>query len=116
MSIAVSPQSYKLITELSQALNLSAKQVGELLDIHPRTLQRRQESGSLEEAELLRAQMLDETFKLATTAFHDADKARAWLFSEIATLDFGRPVDLLKTIRGYERVKSLLGQIVFGVY
>lgn len=116
MSVAVSAHTYELITELSQALHVSAKQVGELLDIHPRTLQRRQESGSLEEAELLRAQMLDETFKLATTAFHDAEKARTWLFSEITALEFQRPVDLLKTIRGYEHVKNLLGQIIFGVY
>lgn len=115
MSVAVF-QSYELVTKLSRDLELTAKQVGELLNIHPRTLQRRQESGSLEEAELLRAQMLDEAFKLAKTAFHDNDKARSWLFSEVATLGFERPVDLLKTIRGYERVKNLLGQIVFGVY
>ncbi len=116
MSVAVSPHSYEIITALSRDLNLNVKQVGELLDIHPRTLLRRQEGGSLEEAELLRAQMLDETFQLATAVFHDASRARNWLFSELATLDFERPVDQLKTIRGYERVKSLLGQIVFGVY
>ena len=115
MSVAVS-HTYELIPTLSRDLKVSVKQVGELLGIHPRTLQRRQESGSLEEAELLKAQMLDETFGLATKVFHDADQARNWLFSEIATLDFGRPVDLLKTIQGYERVKQLLGQIAFGVY
>ena len=115
MSVAVS-HTYELIPTLSRDLKVSVKQVGELLGIHPRTLQRRQESGSLEEAELLKAQMLDETFELATMVFHDADRARNWLFSEIATLDFGRPVDLLKTIQGYERVKQLLGQIAFGVY
>lgn len=60
--------------------------------------------------------MLAEVFRLATTAFHGTDRAKAWLFSEVAALDFGRPVDQLKTIRGYERVKNLLGQAVFGVY
>ena len=115
MSVAAT-HTYELIPALSRDLNLSVKGVGELLDIHPRTLQRRQESGALEEAELLKAQMLDETFKLATKVFHDADRARSWLFSEVAALDFSRPVDLLKTIRGYERVKQLLGQIAFGVY
>ncbi len=115
MSVAAA-HTYELIPTLSRDLKLSVKQIGELLGIHPRTLQRRQECGSLEEAELLKAQMLAETFELATTVFHDADRARAWLFSEIATLDFSRPVDLLKTIRGYERVKQLLGQIAFGVY
>ncbi len=116
MSVTIPSHSYELITELSRELKLNARQVGELLDIHPRTLQRRQETGLLEEAELLRAQMLDEAFRLATTAFHDNAKARSWLFSEVATLGFERPVDQLKTIRGYERVKNLLGQIVFGVY
>lgn len=116
MSVIDATQDYRLIQNISQQLELSPKQVGELLDIHPRTLLRRQESGTLEEAELLRAQMLDEALKLATTAFHDVGQAKAWLFSEVAALEFGRPVDQLKTIRGYERVKSLLGQAVFGVY
>jgi putative toxin-antitoxin system antitoxin component (TIGR02293 family) len=116
VSVVVPSQSFELIQGLSRDLDLSAKQVGELLDIHPRTLLRRQESGILEEVELLRAQMLDEVFKLATTAFHDTGKAKAWLFSEVTALDFGRPVDQLKTIRGYERVKNLLGQTIFGVY
>ena len=116
MSIVAQTQDFALITELSQDLGRSVKQVGELLDIHPRTLQRRQESGRLEEAERLKAQMLGEAFALAVTAFGDADTARAWLFSPLPTLAFARPVDLLGTIRGYERVRTLLGQIVFGVY
>lgn len=116
MTVIAPAQGFELIQGLSHDLGLSPRQVGELLDIHPRTLLRRQESGTLEEVELLRAQMLDEVFSLATSAFRDADKAKAWLFSEVAALDFGRPVDQLKTIRGYERVKNLLGQIIFGVY
>jgi len=114
--VATPTQNFELIIELSHDLDSSVKQVGKLLGIHPRTLQRRQESGRLEEAELLKAQMLAETFSLATTAFGGADKAREWLFSEAAALDFRRPVDMLKTIPGYERVKTLLGQIIFGVY
>ncbi len=116
MSVAATAQGFELIQGLSRDLNLTTRQVGELLDIHPRTLLRRQEGGTLEEVELLRAQMLDEVLKLATTAFHDANKAKAWLFSEVTTLEFGRPVDQLKTIRGYERVKNLLGKAIFGVY
>lgn len=116
MSVTAPAQGFELIQGLSRDLDLSTRQVGELLDIHPRTLLRRQESGTLEEVELLRAQMLDEVLKLATTAFHDAGKAKAWLFSEVAALEFGRPIDQLKTIHGYERVKNLLGQAIFGVY
>lgn len=116
MPVATRTRTFELITELGRDLDLSTRQVGELLDIHPRTLQRRRESGSLEEAEHLRAQMLREVFSLATTAFGDPSKAREWLFSDLAALDFERPVDRLKTITGYERVKSLLGQLVFGVY
>ena len=116
MAVSASTQNYGLIAELSQTFQLSVKQIGELLDIHPRTLQRRQESGRLEEAELLKAQMLDETFNVALTVFGDTERARAWLFSPLPALEFKRPVDLLGTIRGYERVKTLLGQIAFGTY
>ena len=112
----VQAQDYELITQLSQDLQVSVKQVGELLSIHPRTLQRRQEGGRLEEAEKLKAQMLRETFAFASTAFGSAEKARTWLFSELAALEFRRPVDCLGTLEGYERVKTMLGQIIFGVY
>jgi putative toxin-antitoxin system antitoxin component (TIGR02293 family) len=107
---------FQLIEELSRDLVLSLRDIGDLLAIHPRTLQRRRESGKLEEAELLKAEMLDEAFALAVATFHDSEMARSWLFSPLAELEFERPVDLLKTIKGYERVKGLLGQIMFGVY
>ena len=116
MAVTVQTQDYGLITELSGDLQLSVKEVGELLGVHPRTLQRRQESGRLEEAERLKAQMLSETFAFAVAALGGEEEARAWLFAELAALEFKRPIDLLETIRGYERVKALLGQIVFGVY
>ena len=116
MSLTLPQPSFELIDHLSHDLELSVKEVGALLDIHPRTLQRRQERGRLEEAELLKAQMLSEVFTLATTAFHSSDKAREWLFSEVAALEFARPVESLRTIQGYECVKTVLGQIVFGVY
>jgi putative toxin-antitoxin system antitoxin component (TIGR02293 family) len=116
MPSTAAPASIELVHELGRQLELSPKQVGELLGIHPRTLQRRQESGTLEEAELLKGQMLRQTLELATTVFHDTAKARAWLFSPLAALDFERPVDALKTLDGYERVRGLLGQIAFGVY
>ena len=116
MTLAINKQTFGLITDLSQDLNVSVKSVGALLGIHPRTLERRQKSGTLEEAELLKAQMLDETFALATTTFQGPEQAREWLFSEVAALEFQRPVDMLTTITGYERVKTLLGQIIFGVY
>ena len=63
-----------------------------------------------------KAQMLGEAFAFALTVFGDEDKARVWLFSELPALEFQRPVDLLSTARGYERVKILLGQIAFGIY
>ncbi len=116
MAVSAPIQDYELVTKLSQTLGLNVKEVGELLGIHPRTLQRRQESGRLEEAERLKAQMLDETFAFALTVFRDAEKVRTWLFSELPALEFKRPVDLLGTIRGYERIKTLLGQIAFGTY
>lgn len=116
MAVAVPHDSFALIQNLSAELHLSVREVGELLDIHPRTLLRRQETGRLEEAELLKAQMVEEAFDFATRALGDAAAARKWLFSELPALELARPVDLLTSIKGYERVKALLGQIVFGTY
>lgn len=116
MAIAVPSDSFELIHGLSDGLQLSVREVGELLDIHPRTLLRRQETGRLEEAEILKAQMVEEAFRFATQALGDADTARRWLFSELPALSFERPIDTLTSIKGYERVKALLGQAVFGSY
>jgi len=116
MAIAVPNESFALIENLSVALHLSVKEVGELLDIHPRTLLRRQEAGVLEAAELLKAQMVEEAFDFAVLALGDSEKARSWLFAELPALEFARPLDLLTSIKGYERVKALLGQAVFGSY
>ena len=116
MSIAVSQDSFQLIHKLSDDLQLSVRETGELLDIHPRTLLRRQETGRLEEAEVLKAQMVEETFDFAARALGSEEVARKWLFSELPALAFARPIELLTSIKGYERVKTLLGQIVFGSY
>jgi len=116
VAIAVPNDSFDLIESLSADLHLSVKEVGELLDIHPRTLLRRQDAGRLEEAELLKAQMVEEAFDFAVLALGDDSAARKWLFSELPALEFARPIDLLTSIKGYERVKALLGQTVFGTY
>lgn len=116
MAIAVPEESFALIESLGAALNMSVKEVGELLDIHPRTLSRRQESGTLEAAELLKAQMVQEAFDFAVLALGDNEAARRWLLAELPALEFARPLDLLTSIKGYERVKTLLGQAVFGTY
>lgn len=116
MPTAARAADFRLIEDLSRDLVLSVRDIGDLLAMHPRTLQRRRETGKLEEAELLKVEMLDETFAMATATFHDSETARSWLFSPLAALEFERPVDLVKTIKGYERVKGLLGQIMFGVY
>lgn len=116
MAIAVPEDSFQLIHKLSDDLQLSVRETGELLAIHPRTLLRRQETGRLEEAELLKAQMVEETFDFAARALGSEDVARKWLFSELPALSFARPVELLTSIKGYERVKALLGQVVFGSY
>jgi putative toxin-antitoxin system antitoxin component (TIGR02293 family) len=116
MSVLPASTDFEIISGLSRELGLTLKQVGELIDIHPRTLLRRQEHGHLEAAELLRAQMLSEVLSLATVAFHDPKRAKDWLFAELPALDFARPIDQLGSIPGYERVKILLGQSIFGVY
>lgn len=116
MGIALPKDSFTLVEDLSDDLRLSVKEVGELLDIHPRTMARRQDSGRLEEAELLKAQMVHEAFEFAVLALGDEAVARSWLFSELPALEFARPIDMLTSIKGYERVKALLGQAVFGSY
>lgn len=52
----------------------------------------------------------------ATRVFRSEDLAQVWLRSRIAGLDNERPLDLLASTDGLERVMDALGKIEYGMY
>ncbi|HLM68673.1 MAG TPA: MbcA/ParS/Xre antitoxin family protein [Longimicrobium sp.] len=52
----------------------------------------------------------------AVVALGSADKAVRWMRKENRALDGSRPIDLIHTAAGVERVERVLGRIEHGIY
>ena len=107
---------YKQFISLANTLDLEPGAFGAVLGINERTLQRRAKSGRLDEAESLKAQMVHATLEFAKTVFADQKQASAWMTSQLPALQFQRPLDVLVTLDGYERCRTILGRLAAGTY
>jgi len=88
-----------------------------LLGISPRTLARRREDGTVNNAELDRVATLHLVMRDAVELFEgDQEKARRWLKRPARALEHQCPIDLLDTEAGIRMVRDLVGQLEHGVY
>lgn len=60
--------------------------------------------------------MLAAILEEATRVLHGEEEATHWVTTPIISLDRKRPIDLLTSIGGYERVKNTLTKIEYGMY
>lgn len=60
--------------------------------------------------------MLDSLLELRTRVLGDKGQAGEWLTSPILSLEGRKPIELLDTVKGYERVKNKLLQIEYGTF
>ena len=88
---------------------LSADALGRVLDVSPRTLQRRRAAGArLSPAESDRLWRLLHALALARRAFADDASAREWLTTPKALLGGETPLDRLDTEPGLREVEDML--------
>lgn len=99
-----------------ERLGATNEQMAEYIGVSFRTYQRRAQRGRLEDAESAKVEMLDALLDLGERVLGGGSQARAWLTSSIVSLGGERPIDLLETVKGYERVKNKLLQIEYGTY
>ncbi len=99
-----------------ERLGATNEQMAEYIGVSFRTYQRRAQRGRLEDAESAKVEMLDSLLDLGERVLGSESKAREWLTSPILSLGDERPIDLLETVKGYERVKNKLLQIEYGTY
>lgn len=60
--------------------------------------------------------MLAAIFEEATRVFRSQEEAKHWITSPIISLGHKKPIEHLTSISGYERVKSTLAKIEYGMY
>ena len=103
------------ITYLQDKLEISRKEVAELLMINPRTLARRLGDKRLQADESERAWRLARLLRLAAEVLNGEQEAAAWMKEENYALGERRPLDLARTDPGMQLVERTLRQIEYGM-
>lgn len=97
-------------------LDATVEEMAGYIGLPLRTYQRRAKDGLLKDAESAKIEMFDSLLDLGSRVLGSDAEARLWLTSPILSLGGERPIELLDTVRGYERVKNKLLQIEYGTY
>lgn len=109
--------SYRALERLRGNVGLSREALAELVQIKPRTLDRRREAGSLRPEESDRLLRAARVFGDTIALFEgDADAARAWLSLPQRALGGAVPLEMAKTEVGAREVESLVGRLEHGVF
>ena len=111
-----SPKPFELSEAVARRLGATSEQMAAYIGVTHRTYQRRAKKGKLEDAESAKVEMLDSLLDLGERVLGDEEAAREWLTSPILSLQGRKPIELLDTVKGYERVKNKLLQIEYGTF
>lgn len=98
-------------------LGIRATQVGGIVNISPKTLDRRLKSGArLKADESERVARLMRLISRALSALEDEDSARRWLQRPLRELGGQTPLQLAATEPGAREVERILGRIEHGIF
>jgi putative toxin-antitoxin system antitoxin component (TIGR02293 family) len=96
---------------------MSASELGEVLQISPRTLIRRKKSGHLIREESERVLRFTRIISAALSLFDgDQEGANAWMRRENRALGGKTPLGMASTEIGGEEVLNLIGRLEHGVF
>jgi putative toxin-antitoxin system antitoxin component (TIGR02293 family) len=106
------PQS--VVEEVRKAAGISLKELGSILDLSPRSLQRRRREGRLARFESDRLYRLARIVALAKRYLGDADTAMRWLKRPNRALGGKIPLESIDTEPGARAVENILGRVAYG--
>lgn len=110
------PKPFELSEQVRMRLGASNEQMAAYIGVTFRTYQRRAQKGELDDAESAKVEMLDALLDLGTRVLGSEERAAQWLKAPILSLEGKKPIELLDTVKGYERVKNKLLQIEYGTF
>lgn len=109
--------SYGALERFKANVGLSRDAVADLVQIKPRTLDRRKERGRLEPDESDRLLRVSRVFGQAIGLFEgDVEAAKRWLSSPKRALGGAVPLEVAKTEIGAREVENLIGRLEHGVF
>ncbi len=106
----------KVVKMLAENLGLKLSDIGRLLSISTRTLQRYDAERSLPTDISEHVLLMIKVFDKATDVFDDQKQATEWIKSDSIALGNHSPLDYLDTLSGTEMVYDELIRIEHGVY
>lgn len=109
--------SFQELEHLMRNVGLSRGEVAELVQIKPRTLDRRKKVGRLHSEESDRLLRASRVFGKAIALFEgDVEAAREWLSAGQRALGGAVPMKMAKTEIGAREVESLIGRLEHGIF
>lgn len=107
----------KAFITLTKTMELSNKQLAELVQISSRTLNRRFKEGILKADESERLLRFSRIFTMATNLFEgDSSSAQNWLSNSNRALGGESPLEASKTEEGSREVENLINRLEHGVF
>ncbi len=103
-----------VLDEVMHAAGLSLKEIAGILDVSPRSLQRRRREGRLARLESDRLYRLARILALAKHYIGDDEEALRWLRRPNRALGGHPPLELIDTEPGARAVENVLGRIAYG--
>lgn len=104
-----------ILATIQSRLQISNKQLSDLMMVSPRTLDRRKKEDSLPPDESERGYRIARLTDRAYQVFEDPDKVARWFSEPNYVLGNKKPLDLAKTEPGARLVEQLLGRIEHGI-
>jgi len=107
----------KAFISLTKTMELSNKQLAELVQISSRTLNRRLKEGILKADESERLLRFSRIFTMAMNLFEgDSSSAQNWLRNNNRALGGESPLEASKTEEGSREVENLINRLEHGVF
>ncbi|WP_143764551.1 type II RES/Xre toxin-antitoxin system antitoxin [Owenweeksia hongkongensis] len=95
---------------------LNRQELGHILQVSPRTMQRYDSNQMLPINVTEKLLMLNDLFEKANDVLGgDSKNISGWLHSTVPALGNQRPLDLLDTYQGFNEVMKVLGRIEWGI-
>lgn len=108
---------YQVLESFIQNVDVTRERVANLVQIRPRTLDRRKAEGRLHPDESDRLLRVCRTFGRAIELFEwDVEAAKEWLSSSQRALGGSVPLRMAKTEIGAREVEALIGRLEHGVF
>ncbi|MDZ7719308.1 MAG: antitoxin Xre/MbcA/ParS toxin-binding domain-containing protein [Balneolaceae bacterium] len=104
-----------ILKTIQTRLNISKKELSQLLTISPRTIDRRRKEAVLPADESERSYRIARLTDLAAGVFGNMEKASKWFKEPNYALGNQKPIELMKTEPGARLVERTLHQIDHGI-